>query len=116
MSRPVGSKNIESFSLQHPSRCKHCDSTKRTKYENIRVTECETTLANGVGITHYADQQTRCGNCGSPRIDRTFWNLPKGDQPTIEPDNGTMEPFNFGREEEPAKRGRGRPRKTQIAS
>ena len=97
MSRPEGSKNVTSFAIQHPSRCKYCDSTRRSAYDNLTIEECKTQIydENLVprDVTHKVYQNTRCLNCNAPRRDVTFHNMPDGSSPEITEDTGNDFPL-----------------------
>lgn len=94
MGRPKGSKNVAVVAIQHPTRCKACQSTGRTAYQNVVTEECRTTLGDGKSITHFTKQLTCCTNCGQWRHDVTYHNVPDGKDVVLPEDSGYLEQSN----------------------
>jgi len=74
--RPKGSTNAEDIVDVEPSRCKKCDSSRRTKYENPVRRDY-----SGTGLPYIAIiyRTCRCVDCGQARRDREFVYAPKDD-------------------------------------
>ena len=69
---------MTAFTHEHPSRCKACQSTRRTAYEGRAEEACNTTLGNGLPVTHVVRARCRCLNCGGIRIDTIYHYNPEG--------------------------------------
>lgn len=69
---------MTAFAYQHPTRCRKCQSTRRTAYESRSEEKCTTTLSDGLPVTHIVRSRCRCVDCGQQRIDTVFHNIPEG--------------------------------------
>jgi hypothetical protein len=69
---------VTAFTYEHPSRCNACQSTRRTAYEARTEEACQTTLGNGLPVTHVVRARCRCLNCGGIRIDTIYHYNPDG--------------------------------------
>jgi hypothetical protein len=65
--RPTGSPNITTVVEVESSRCTHCGSSRRTKYENPYRRDYR-----GAGLEYVAViyRTCRCLDCGKPRKDK----------------------------------------------
>ena len=75
--RPKGSRTQpRDHQTVEPSRCPHCGSTEREAYSQTTSQEFAGETPAGDPFTHIVRRWTRCRDCGSPRVDRTFERRP----------------------------------------
>ena len=73
--RPKGSENRDyDYVVAQPTRCRQCNSTERTDYENTTTTAASGIDAAGQPYTHVVHRRTKCTACGQWRIDKSFEN------------------------------------------
>jgi len=74
MSRPKGQTNITLVVDVVESYCPMCGSTERTHYDGRRNRTIETpgVRADGTKYNRIVRRPTKCKQCGTRRIDRTF--------------------------------------------
>jgi RNase P subunit RPR2 len=75
--RRPGSKNVQRDEVDVVvSRCKACQSTRRTPYGHAIVQECAGTDGGGKPFTHVIARPTTCKDCGQARRDISYENHP----------------------------------------
>lgn len=73
--RPKGSKTQNKETVQVVlSRCPHCGSTERTKYQNPRIQEYPGIDPQGRSYKRTVWRHTKCVQCGQARIDKAYEN------------------------------------------